>query len=240
MSDRIIDSATRSAQVAEYLPLVQRIAQRLLVRLPPSVDLGDLVQAGLMGLLDALEQKEGSANDAAFQSYAAIRIRGAMLDELREQDWLPRRARQREQKIAKGMARLEQRLGRAVSEEELAEDLGWTLKEYQEALRDGGGQLLYLEDLSSDNESFVAQYLRDDGEDLPEILSAQHFQRDLEHAITRLPERERLVMALYYQEDLTLREIGKVLDLTESRVSQILRQAVLRLRSSLIDWGEEA
>ncbi|MEY2341089.1 RNA polymerase sigma factor FliA [Acidithiobacillus sp. IBUN Pt1247-S3] len=240
MAGRIVDSATRSAQVAEYLPLVQRIAQRLRARLPPSVDLNDLVQAGLMGLLDALEQRENSINETAFQSYAAIRIRGAMLDELREQDWLPRRARQREQKIAKVMARLEQQLGRAATEEELAQDLGWTLSEYQEALREGGGQLLYLEDLSNENESFVAQHLRDTGEDLPGLLSAQYFQRDLVQAIAQLPEREQLVMALYYQEDLTLREIGKVLDLTESRVSQILRQAVLRLRSSLIDWREEA
>jgi RNA polymerase sigma factor for flagellar operon FliA len=112
--------------------------------------------------------------------------------------------------------------------------------EYQEAIREGGGQLLYLEDLASESEGFVAQYLRDTSEDLPGLLSAQHFQQDLQRAIGQLPEREQLVMALYYQEDLTLREVGKVLDLTESRVSQILRQAVLRLRSSLLDWQEEA
>ncbi|WP_348550755.1 RNA polymerase sigma factor FliA [Acidithiobacillus sp.] len=240
MSDPSVENAIRSAQVAEYLPLVQRIAQRLRARLPASVDLGDLVQAGLMGLLDALEQKEDSVNETAFQSYAGIRIRGAMLDELREQDWLPRRARQREQKIAKAMTHLEQQLGRPASEEELAQSLGWSLMEYQEAIREGGGQLLYLEDLASESEGFVAQYLRDTSADLPGLLSAQHFQQDLQRAIGQLPEREQLVMALYYQEDLTLREVGKVLDLTESRVSQILRQAVLRLRSSLLDWQEEA
>jgi RNA polymerase sigma factor for flagellar operon FliA len=240
MRSSSLDSPTRSARVAEYLPLVQRIAQRLRARLPASVDVGDLVQAGLIGLLDALEQQESSANETAFQAYASIRIRGAMMDELRNQDWLPRRARQKEQQITKAMAQLEQQLGHPPSEEEVATTLGWDLREYQEALRDTGGQLLYLEDLSADNASFAGTYLRDEGEDLPTLLGAAHFQRDLNDAISKLPEREKLVLALYYQEDLTLKEIGQVIDLTESRVSQILRQAVLRLRGSLVDWQEQA
>ncbi|MCE5393853.1 MAG: RNA polymerase sigma factor FliA [Acidithiobacillus sp.] len=235
-----LDAPTRSAQVARYLPLVQRIAQRLRVRLPANVDIGDLIQAGLMGLMNALEQWESEQSENAFLGYASIRIRGAMLDELRAQDWLPRRARQKEQSIAKVMSRLEQALGRAASEEEIAAALGWSLQELQEALRDGGGQLLYLEDLGADNDAFVNQYLRADQEDISTLVGAAEFQRDLEQSILRLPERERLVLALYYQEELTLREIGQVLDLTESRVSQILRQAVLRLRSSLIKWQEEA
>jgi len=223
----------RSAQVARYVPLVQRIAQRLRARLPANVDLGDLIQAGLIGLLDVLEQYPEPDDSEAFLRHATLRIRGSMLDELREQDWLPRRARAKEQQLSRTMAQLEQQLGRPPSDQEVAKALGWDLEEYQKTVADSGGQLLYLEDLATDNDAFVGQYLRDRGADICEILGSAEFDRHLQTAIARLPEREQLVLSLYYREELTLREIGDVLEVTESRVSQILRQAILRLRASL-------
>ncbi|WP_298169116.1 RNA polymerase sigma factor FliA [Acidithiobacillus sp.] len=230
--DRI---AELSAQVARYTPLVQRIAQRICARLPANIELADLLQTGLLGLMDALESQSGDDSEA-FIAYASTRIRGSILDELRAQDWLPRRARAKEQSIRKAMSRLEQRLGRAPEEEEIAEELGWTLGAYQTAVREGGGQMLYLEDLATDNEAFVGRYLRDASADIQSVLASTEFARDLQSGISTLPEREQLVLALYYQDELTLKEIGSVLEVSESRVSQIMRQAVLRLRSSLGDW----
>ncbi|MGC8467652.1 MAG: RNA polymerase sigma factor FliA [Acidithiobacillus sp.] len=223
----------RSAQVARYVPLVQRIAQRLRARLPANVDLGDLIQAGLIGLLDVLEQYPEPDDSESFMRYATLRIRGSMLDELREQDWLPRRARAKEQQVSRTMAQLEQELGRPPSDQEVARSLGWDLDDYQKTIADSGGQLMYLEDLATDNDAFVGQYLRDHGADISEVLGSVEFDRYLQAAIARLPEREQLVLSLYYREELTLREIGDVLEVTESRVSQILRQAVLRLRAAM-------
>lgn len=225
----------RSAQVARYTPLVQRIAQRIRARLPANIDVADLMQAGLLGLMDALDSQSGEEGEA-FIHYASMRIRGSILDELRAQDWLPRRARAKEQSIGKAMARLEQSLGHPPSDEEIAQELGWTLSAYQTALRESGGQILYLEDLATDNDAFVGRYLRDATEDMQAVLASEEFTRDLQRGIGTLPEKEQLVLALYYQEELTLKEIGNVLEVSESRVSQIMRQAILRLRATLGEW----
>ncbi len=233
--DRMVQ---RSAQVARYVPLVQRIAQRIRARLPANVDVADLVQAGLLGLMDALDSQSGDESDA-FISYASMRIRGSILDELRAQDWLPRRARAKEQSIGRAMARLEQHLGHPPSDEEIAKDLGWTMSAYQAALRESGGQILYLEDLAADNDAFVGRYLRDAADDIQAVLVSEEFSRDLQRGIGTLPEKEQLVLALYYQDELTLKEIGSILEVSESRVSQIMRQAVLRLRTTLGDWRDD-
>jgi RNA polymerase sigma factor for flagellar operon FliA len=227
----------RDAQVARYAPLVQRVAQRIIARLPANIELGDLLQAGMMGLMDALNnQPEGEG--AGFAAYAGARIRGAILDELRAQDWLPRRARAKEQSIAKAIARLEQKKARPPSDEEIAQELGWSLSAYHAAVASGGNQLLYLEDLAEGHDAYAGRYLRDEQASAEAILSSAEFARDLEAGITQLPEKEQLVLALYYQEDLTLKEVGEVLDISESRVSQLLRQATLRLRSMLLEWSD--
>ncbi|PKY11270.1 FliA/WhiG family RNA polymerase sigma factor [Acidithiobacillus marinus] len=230
-------SVEMSAAVARFSPLVERIAQRIRARLPANIDLADLIQAGLIGLMDALSGQENST-DQAFVAYASMRIRGSILDELRNQDWLPRRARAKEQSIRKAIGCLEQQLGRPPEEEEIASKLGWDLKTYQSALQNTGGQIVYLEDLSSENETFAGRFLRDPAADMASILSSEEFARDLQSHIRHLPEREQLVLALYYQDELTLKEIGEVLDVTESRISQIMRQAILRLRSQLGDWND--
>lgn len=227
-----------SAEVARFTPLVQRIAQRLRAKLPAHIDVADLVQAGMLGLMDAIASQGNTAGDA-FVTYASMRIRGSILDELRNQDWLPRRARAKEQSIRKAINHLEQRLGRPPDEDEIAAELGWDLKAYQSALQDTAGQILYLEDLSADNDSFIGRYLCDGAADIQSVLASAQFTRDLQSGIRHLPEREQLVLALYYQDDLTLKEIGSVLDVSESRVSQIMRQAIVRLRSSLGDWEDD-
>jgi RNA polymerase sigma factor for flagellar operon FliA len=227
-----------SAEVARFTPLVQRIAQRLRAKLPAHIDVADLVQAGMLGLMDAIASQGNTAGDA-FVTYASMRIRGSILDELRNQDWLPRRARAKEQSIRKAINHLEQRLGRPPDEDEIAAELGWDLKAYQSALQDTAGQILYLEDLSADNDSFIGRYLCDGAADIQSVLASAQFTRDLQSGIRHLPEREQLVLALYYQDDLTLKEIGSVLDVSESRVSQIMRQAIVRLRSSLGDWDDD-
>lgn len=227
-----------SADVARFTPLVQRIAQRLRAKLPAHIDVADLVQAGMLGLMDAIASQGNTAGDA-FVTYASMRIRGSILDELRNQDWLPRRARAKEQSIRKAINHLEQRLGRPPDEDEIAAELGWDLKAYQSALQDTAGQILYLEDLSADNDSFIGRYLCDGAADIQSVLASAQFTRDLQSGIRHLPEREQLVLALYYQDDLTLKEIGSVLDVSESRVSQIMRQAIVRLRSSLGDWEDD-
>jgi len=227
-----------SAEVARFTPLVQRIAQRLRAKLPAHIDVADLVQAGMLGLMDAIASQGNTAGDA-FVTYASMRIRGSILDELRNQDWLPRRARAKEQSIRKAINHLEQRLGRPPDEDEIAAELGWDLKTYQSALQDTAGQILYLEDLSADNDSFIGRYLCDGAADIQSVLASAQFTRDLQSGIRYLPEREQLVLALYYQDDLTLKEIGSVLEVSESRVSQIMRQAIVRLRSSLGDWEDD-
>lgn len=226
-----------SAAVARFSPLVQRIAQRIRARLPANIELADLVQAGLMGLMDALSGQENTS-DAAFVAYASLRIRGSIMDELRNQDWLPRRARAKEQSIRKAISCLEQQLGRSPEEEEIASMLGWDLKTYHAALQNTGGQIVYLEDLSVDNDVFAGRFLRDPSADMAAVLSSEEFARALQSNIRCLPDREQLVLALYYQDELTLKEIAVVLEVTESRVSQIMRQAVLRLRSQLGDWND--
>jgi RNA polymerase sigma factor for flagellar operon FliA len=222
----------------KYAPLVKRIAHHMMSKLPPSVQLDDIVQAGLIGLMDAIgryEQEQG----VLFETYATQRIRGAMLDELRANDWLPRGVRRTQRKIETTLARLEQRLGRAPGEREAAAELGISLTDYQEMLHEArGGQLLYLEDIGDDDgEHHVASRHAADAEADPlKALQDDRFRGALIAAIERLPEREQMVMSLYYEQDLNFREIAAVLEVTESRICQLHSQAVARLRSKLKDW----
>jgi RNA polymerase sigma factor for flagellar operon FliA len=222
--------------VDEYSLLVKRIAYQLSARLPASVQIDDLVQAGMMGLLDALNHFD-ETQGAQFETYASQRIRGAMLDELREIDWVPRSVRKNARDIERAINFLQQQLGMAPSEQEIAQQLGLALLEYQAMLADARGhQLVYYEDFQHDGDEPVELNITDGRPGILQMLQDGEMQHALAEAIELLPERERMVMAMYYQEDLNLKEAGAVLGVSESRVCQIHSQAIMRLRAVLKDW----
>ena len=222
----------------QYAPLVRRLAHQMIARLPANVELDDLIQAGMMGLMDAVGRFEESQG-VAFEAYAASRIRGAMLDELRAGDWLPRSARKSQRDIENAVHRVEGRLKRAPTEVEIARELAVPVAEYQEMLNDArGAQLVYFDDLGrdGDDEDYLERHVADAGADPSGILRDARFRGALVAAIDELPEREKLLMSLYYDEDMNLKEIGAVLGVTESRVCQLHSQAVARLRAKLKHW----
>lgn len=225
----------REQLVQRFLPLVKRIAYHLMARLPSSVQFEDLVQNGLIGLLDAIGRFEEGFG-AQFETYATQRIRGAMLDGLRENDWMPRQLRREMRRIEAAISQLEQNFGRAPSEKELADNLGMPLGEYQKILLEARGhQLIYFEDFNSDDdEGFLDRHLTEEATDPSRLLEEKDLRTGLVAAIDKLPEREKLVMALYYEEELNLKEIGEVLGVTESRVCQLHSQAIARLRAEVM------
>ena len=217
----------------ELFELVYRRMRNLVLADAPDFD--DLVQAGMIGLLDAISRYE-ETHGAQFETYAVLRIRGAMLDELRNSDWLPRSLRQNMRKVEAAMSTLQQRLGRPPSESEVAKSLKLSLADYQEMLGDSGGhQLVYYEDFHDDdgNDSFLDRYASDEEADPLRSLLDGDFRQAVIDAIDALPEREKMLMGLYYEEELNLKEIGAVMGVSESRVSQLHTQAVARLRASL-------
>ena len=224
--------------VQRFAPLVKRIAYHLMVKLPSSVQIDDLVQNGMLGLLDALGKFEAGMG-AQFETYAAQRIRGAMLDGLRENDWLPRSLRRDFRRIEEAIAQLEQAHGRVPSEKELANALGMSLGDYQKMLQDARGhQLISFEDMIEEgDEDYLERHLVDDAGDPARIFEDASLRQLLVQAIEALPEREKMMMALYYEQDLNLREIGEVMGVTESRVCQLHSQAVARLRTRLFGVG---
>ena len=221
--------------LTEHAPLVKRLAHHMKAKLPASVEVDDLVQAGMIGLLDAINRYE-EEHGAQFETYAVLRIRGAMLDELRNSDWLPRSVRQNMRKVEVAMSTLQQRLGHAPTESEVAKLLKLSLSEYQDMLSDGSGhQLIYYEDFhdSEGNDSFLDRHFVDENGDPLKSLLDSDFRQSVIDAIDKLPEREKLLMGLYYEEELNLKEIGAVMGVSESRVCQLHSQAVARLRASL-------
>ena len=231
--------SSQDEQITKYAPLVKRIAYHMMARLPASVEVDDLIQVGLIGLMDAVARFDGSQG-AQFESYATQRIRGAMLDELREADWLPRHVRQKSRQIETAIHKLEQRNGRAPSEQEISVELGLALDQYQTMLGDVKcSQLLYYEDFSDeDSASFLERYLVDGSSDPLAVLEDEGFRDSLIAAIHHLPERERSMMGMYYEQDMNLKEIGAVLGVSESRVCQLHSQAVARLRAQLKIWKD--
>lgn len=220
--------------IDQFSPLVRRIAQHMMAKLPASVQIDDIIQAGMIGLLDAVNRFQGGLG-AQFESYAAQRIRGAILDELRQADWLPRSVRKNMRRIEAAMAALEQRLGRAPSEPELARELGVSLAAYQEILRDARGhQLIYFDDLDvSDKDHFLDRHCADNDSNPLEMLIDGSLRELLVKAIGELPPREKIVMGMHYEQELNLREIGEVLGVSESRVCQLHSQAIARLRARM-------
>ena len=235
--------ADKNSLLTEHMPLVKRLAHHMKAKLPPSVEVDDLIQAGMIGLLDAINRYEDD-HGAQFETYAVLRIRGAMLDELRASDWMPRSTRQNMRKVEAAMEALNQRLGRPASESEIAQSLKMSLADYQDMLGDGGGhQLLYYEDFHDDDGdgSFLDRYAVDDSDPLRSLMETG-FRQAVIDAIDNLPPREKLLMGLYYEEELNLKEIGAVMGVSESRVSQLHTQAVSRLRATLKEqlWTGQA
>jgi RNA polymerase sigma factor FliA len=222
--------------IKEFAPLVKRIAHFMMLKLPNSVQVDDLIQVGMMGLLDAAGRYD-ELRGAQFETYASQRIRGAMLDELRGADWLPRSMRSDMRRIEGAVSRAQQRLGKAPVESDIAGELGMSLKDYQQLLQESrGAQLMYYEDFhNSGDEDFFDQFETDGKSNPLEVLQDERFRGALIKAIDALPERERLLMAMHYEQDMNLREIGEVLGVGESRVCQLHSQAVARLRSMLGD-----
>lgn len=226
-----------------HLPMVRRMALQLIARLPASVELDDLIQAGMLGLLDASGRyKENSG--ARFETFASQRIRGAMLDELRAGDWGSRGLRQAARRVERAIQSAGHRLGAQPSEIEIARELKMDLEEYQSLLQDiQGCQLVYADDFAQEEpeNSFLDQHTRNArrerlGKDDPmSLLLAGEFREHLVEAIAALPQRDRLLLNLYYEEELNLREIGAILEVSQSRVCQLHSQAISRLRAHLQD-----
>lgn len=218
----------------DYAPLVKRIAHHMMTKLPSSVEVNDIIQAGMMGLLDAAGRYD-ELRGAQFETYASQRIRGAMLDELRNADWLPRSLRRDMRRIEASISKLQQKLGRAPSESEIAKEMGVSLAEYQELLGESrGAQLVYYEDFHEEgDEDFFERHEFGEDADPLELLQDDRFRKALIQAIDHLPERERMMMGMHYEQDMNLREIGEVLGVSESRVCQLHSQAVSRLRTNL-------
>ncbi len=215
--------------------LVKKLAYQLKAKLPPSVELDDLIQAGMMGLLDATNRYEDN-HGAVFETYAAQRIRGAMLDELRSSDWLPRSVRKNMRDVETAISQLEQQLGKPPTENEVAKKLQLSLDDYYEMLGDcSGHQLVYYEDFheSDGSEHFLDRFQTDNSNDPIKGLLDGDFRDALIGAIEALPERENVLMGLYYEQELNLKEIGAVMNVSESRVCQLHSQAVARLRANL-------
>lgn len=224
----------KEQHVAQFTPLVRRIAHHMVAKLPASVQVDDLIQAGMIGLLDAISHYQGSLG-ARFETYAAQRIRGAMLDELRRADWLPRSLRKNMRRIEAAMSALEQRLGCPPTEQQLARELKMSLSEYQEILQDArGGQLIYYEDFQKEDDGhFLDRRCTDPRHGPLEALLDEDLRAMLIKGIENLPLREKLVMGMHYEQEMNLREIGEVLGVSESRVCQLHTQAIARLRSRL-------
>lgn len=223
--------------VEAHAELVRRIAHHLAARLPASVEIDDLIQAGMLGLLEAARNFQADQG-ASFETYASIRIRGAMIDEIRRGDWVPRSVHRRFRDVVAATRAIEQANGRAATAKEVADAMGITIPEYHQMLEESArGQLLSLDVLSdeSDGEPRLAAHI---GVTPALIFEDSAFRNALEAEIASLPEREQLVLSLYYEQEMNLREIGAVLEVSESRACQIHGQAMVRLRARLGEWRD--
>ena len=222
--------------IKEFAPIIKYMAYRISYRLPPDLDVDDLINAGIIGLLDAIEKYDPS-KETMFKTYAEFRIRGAMLDEIRSMDWVPRSVREKIAIIQRAYYQLGKDLGRPASEEEVARSLDMDLNEFHDLLFQAKGTILIRSEdirVHTDNEDATFDSIADNNAVNPlSTLLATDTSRFLGEAIDQLPEREKQVISLYYYDELTMKEIGKVLGITESRVSQLHTQAILRLKGNL-------
>lgn len=238
---RSLAAAQRQQQesdlVREYAPLVKRIAHHLMHRLPPTVELDDLLQAGTLGLLEAA-RKFNPAEGASFETFAGIRIRGAMIDEVRPMDWTPRSVHRKSREFSEAVRGLEHRLGRTPRDQEVMAELGIDAQRYHDALRDAAGtKLVSYEAICPPGEAHEATAT---DKHSPEAAThRQAFKKALAKAIKKLGRRDQQVLSMYYDDQLNFREIGEVLSVTEARVCQLHAKAMLALRRSLQDWADD-
>ncbi|KID57677.1 RNA polymerase sigma 70 [Pseudoalteromonas luteoviolacea CPMOR-1] len=222
--------------VERHTPLVKKVACHLLARLPASVQLDDLIQSGMIGLIEATKNFDASKG-ASFETFAGIRIRGAMLDEIRRGDWAPRSVHKNSRMVAEAIAELETALGREPKDTEIAEKLDIPLDEYHHILHDvNASKIIGIEDLGVDQD-VISPAGSDLALDKPfNNVKNERFNESLVDAIKTLPERDAMVLSLYYNDEMNLKEIGQILDVSESRVSQIHGQAMIKLRAKINDW----
>jgi RNA polymerase sigma factor for flagellar operon FliA len=232
-----VDGKLRDQLIMDYSPLIRFVAQRIIARLPANIDIDDLTSAGVIGLMDAIEKYDPS-RDNKFKTYAEFRIRGSMLDELRNQDWIPRSVRDKAKKIDRASLALEQELGRAPTEIEVANRLEIDLNTYQSMVAKVKSTSLVSVDDSygqyyNDRKTLLESLEHPTSINPLHQIKSKSMKEMMLQNINELPERQKLVLSLYYYEELNLREIGKILAVTESRVSQLHSQALERLKSKL-------
>jgi len=232
-----IDPANMDKLVVEYAPLIKYIALRIAKRLPPHIEVDDLISSGVLGLIDAIEKFDPSRG-AQFKTYAEFRIRGSIMDELRALDWIPRSVRQKVNQMQGVCQKLEHKLGRAAADDEVSEAMGVSIEEYHDIVNHSSNMpMLSLDDLglgSKDERKSLLDCLAGSKDANPQTyVRLNELKKTIAKAIDSLQEKERLMVSLYYYEELTMKEIGEVLDITESRVSQIHSKAVLKLKLKL-------
>ena len=233
------ETESQADLIERYALLVKRIAHHLLARLPANILLEDLIQSGMIGLLEAA-RKYDATKGASFETYAGIRIRGAIIDEVRKGDWTPRSVHRNSRRITSTMQAIEARTGRDAQDVDVAREMGVELDEYHALLKDAASSRLFsFDEMLEGNDDSPGEEVSHEGPSPDDEHHQASFKKALVEAISNLPEREQLVLSLYYDEELNLKEIGQVLGVSESRISQIHSQAALRLRSKLSSWSAE-
>ena len=218
--------------VEKYTPLVKKIAYHLSARLPADIHIDDIIQSGLIGLLDASKHYD-PRQGAQFETYATIRIRGAILDEVRRSDWVPKSVHKKARDLAAAMQEIERKTGRDARDIEVAQEMGISIEEYYKILKDSSScRMLSFDDLDTDDTQSLGMFEDRQSNVVTEVLDDEFRQR-LSQAIASLPERERMVMSLYYDTEMNLKEVGLLIGISESRVSQLLSQAQLRLQARM-------
>jgi RNA polymerase sigma factor for flagellar operon FliA len=226
----------RNQIINEYLPYVKRIVNRIAVHLPATIEVDDLINVGIIGLIQAIERYDPT-RDNKFITYAVFRIKGAVLSELRSRDFLGRTTRRKIRDLEKAYLKLEQKLGREVADEEVAEEMNMDLEQFYKVKRMSSISFVSFEEVGqtsrSDTATIASSLAYGDADDALSKTTMKEIKSTIAQNIDLLPEKEKLVISLYYSEELTMKEIGKVMDITESRVSQIHAQAIIHLRSKL-------
>ena len=230
-----VEKLGESDQIVRHASLVKRIAYHLLNRLPPTVQVDDLIQAGMVGLLEAASNFDPEMG-ASFETFAGIRIRGSMIDEIRRSDWTPRSVHRKYRSVTEAIRKIENETGEDPRDADVAEALGISLSEYHQILIDSSSSRIYSIDSMEEDSQDAA--IPSSSEHTPdEILSHDEYQSQLAEAIRRLPDKEQLVMSLYYDDELNFREIGEILEVTESRICQLHGQALLRIKARMSEWS---
>ena len=232
-----VENLGESDQIVRHASLVKRIAYHLLNRLPPTVQIDDLIQAGMVGLLEAASNFDADMG-ASFETFAGIRIRGSMIDEIRRSDWTPRSVHRKFRSVSEAIRKIENETGQDAKDSDVAMALGINLGEYHQILIDSSSSRIYSIDTMEENTQDAA--IPGSNEDTPEeAFNSGEYRRQLTESIRQLPEKEQLVMSLYYDDELNFREIGEILDVTESRICQLHGQALLRVKSRMSEWSQD-